>query len=321
VDELILNFKMYKMKKIKLYFLSLFVISGIVSCEEDSDTLTGNDRTGGLVEVESKLVGYVVGDGNDKKYTAKFSINQVEEDFTSKIEVYKVFTNIDGETSNEVLLTTLDVPTTPGVQKISFDFSFNDLIKDLKVDGSAISPNDGLLNIGDAWTLKFLCHTSRGYKNLNAATAKVAVGTRFAGKYKVILADSKYWRIGVLTQSAWVGDLIRIVESVDATTYKLVEYAGPFAGVTNTHYFTIDGSGAVNTPVLYKGATQLLNGLPLINCPESAANMLNACTVTGLKDVVVKDDVNGKDRIYRSYGYLAATGPREIYEVLEKVVE
>ncbi|MGL2994220.1 hypothetical protein [Flavobacterium sp. TSSA_36] len=312
------------MKKIKLYFLSLFVIAGIVSCEEDSDTLTGNERTGGLVEVESQLVGYVVGNGNDKKYTAKFSINQTEEDFTSKIDVYKVFTNIDGKTSNEVLLTTLDVPVAPGVQKVSFDFSFNELIKDLKVDGLPISSDDGLLNIGDAWTLKFLSHTSRGYKNLNAATAKVAVGTRFAGKYKVILADSKYWRIGVLTQSAWTGDLIRIVESVDATTYKLVEYAGPFAGPTNTHYFKIDGSGTVNTPVLYKGSTQLLNGWPLINCTESASNMLNACAVSGPQNVVVKDDVAGKDRIYRSYGYLTGSGsvgPREVYEVLEKVVE
>ena len=34
-----------------------------------------------------------------------------------------------------------------------------------------------------------------------------------------------------------------------------------------------------------------------------------------------QDDVLGKDRIYMSYGYLAASGPREFYEVLEKVVD
>lgn len=320
VDELVLNFKIYKMKKIKLYFLSLFVIAGIVSCEEDSDALTGNKRTGGLVEIESKLVGYVVGNGVDTKYSAKFSINQTEDDYTTKIEVFKVFTNIEDKTSNEVLLTTLDVPTAPGVQKVAFDFSFNDLIKDLLVDGAPISSDDSELNIGDAWTLKFLSHTSKGYKSLNAATAKVAVGTRYAGKYKVV--ESTYWRIGV-NNGDWNGDE-RIIESVDATTYRMVGYAGPFAGVNNTHYFTISGSGEVKTPVLYKGATQLLNGWPVINCDETPANMLFACGVSGPKNIVVKDDVNGKDRIYRSYGYLTgsgAVGPREFYEVLEKVVE
>jgi hypothetical protein len=49
--------------------------------------------------------------------------------------------------------------------------------------------------------------------------------------------------------------------------------------------------------------------------------MTNACGFAGIQNKAVRDDVDGKDRIYMSYGYLAASGSREFYEVLEKVVE
>ena len=42
---------------------------------------------------------------------------------------------------------------------------------------------------------------------------------------------------------------------------------------------------------------------------------------SGIQNKAVRDDVLGKDRLYMSYGYIAATGPREFYEVLEKVVD
>jgi hypothetical protein len=304
------------MKKIKIIFLSLIALASIVSCTEDSDKLTGDATTGGLVEVSSKLVGYVVGNGNDFKYTATFTPLQGEDITTKSIEVYKVFTNIAGKTSNEVLLKTIVVTD---AKPVTFDFTYNELIKDLKVDGSAISSNDGLLNIGDAWTLKYVSKTSQGSSSLNSATTKVAVGTRFAGKYKVI--TGKYWRINVLHASNWDGQE-RIIESVDAQTYRFLNFAGPFENVTNTHYFTIDGSGVVKTPVTYNGVGQLLNGLAVINCFETPNNMTNACGFAGPQNTVVKDDVTGKDRIYRSYGYInPASGSREFYEVLEKVVE
>jgi hypothetical protein len=50
--------------------------------------------------------------------------------------------------------------------------------------------------------------------------------------------------------------------------------------------------------------------------------MTNACGYAGIQNKAVRDDVDGKDRIYMSYGYLnPASGSREFYEVLEKVVE
>ena len=307
------------MKKFKIYFIALIAFAGLYSCEEDSDALTGNKATGGLVDVNSKLVGYVVGNGNDFRYSATFSLLQGD-DITKTIDVYKVFTNISNNTSNEILLKTLEVPTTLGKQTVTFDFTFNELISGLNVNGAPISANDALLNIGDAWTLKYVSKTTKGFSHINSATTKVAVGTRFAGKYKVIA--STYWRINVDTGN-W-NDEERIIESVNATTYRYVGYAGLFANVTNTHYFTIDAADIVRTPIVYNGTPQLLNGFGVINCEDTPSDMTNACSVPGPQNVVVRDDINGKDRIYRSYGYLTtsgAVGSREFYEVLEKVVE
>lgn len=302
------------MKKFKLYSLALLVLAGLFSCETDSDTLTGGAETGGLLTVNSGLVGYVVGNGNDFKYSVK--LNAFQGDIaTTKIEVYKKFTSVAGVSSSEVLFKTIDVPTTPKNQDIAFTVTYNELKAGLTVGGQALPTDDSLLKIGDAWTLRYVTTTSAGTVHSNSKTTKVAVGTRFAGTYKVI--DSNYWRLNV--SSGGYNGAIRVIESVDATTYRFVDYAGSFAG--NTHYFTIDANGVVNTPVSYNGAVQLLNGQPLINCISNPNDMKNACGYAGPQNTVTKDDVNAKDRIYRSYGYFTAgSGPREFYEALERVV-
>ncbi len=307
------------MKKFKLYTLALFALTILFSCEKDSDMLTGDAETGGLLTVNSGLIGYVVGNGNTFEYAAKVTLFQGAVK-TTKIEIYKSFTNIDSETSNEVLLKTIDVSASPQNQVIDFAVSYNDLIEGLTVGGNPIPSDDSLLNIGDSWILKYVTTTSDGKIHVNSKTTKIAVGTRFAGTYKVI--QGEYWRIGVYRPDvAWVGD-IRVIESVDATTYKFLEWAGPFSGATNTHYFTISNSGVVRTPLTYDGEAQLLNGFGVINCEDTPGDIPNACGFNGPQNTIVKDDVNGKDRIYRTYGYYTTgSGPREIYEVLEKIVE
>ena len=314
------------MKNIKLTFLVLFSFVMLFSCTKvEDDVLTGGAKTGGLLSVTSGLVSYAVGNGNDFKYPVSFSVFQGAIK-TSKVDVYKVFstTIMDAENkpkviySNEALLKTIDVPSELQSNIINFDVTYNELTAGLTINGAALPTSDSQLQIGDAWTLKYVAHTSNGDQHLNAQTTKVSVGTRFAGTYKVIQGD--YWRINTFRPDiVWLGGL-RVIESVDATTYKFVDFAGPFEAVTNTHYFTIDGNDLVNTPVSYNGVAQLLNGLPVTNCLETPTNILNACGVTTLKNTVYRDNENGKDRIYRVYGYLAASGPREFYEVLEKVV-
>lgn len=308
------------MKKFKIYSLALLALVGLFSCDEDNDELTGGAQTGGLLTINNQNVGYVVGNGLDTDYEASFSVMQGAVK-TTHVDVYKVFSSATLGTSNEILFKSFDVPATPQFQEFSYTFTFNELIAGLTVNGAALPTDDALLNIGDAWTLKYVSTTSDGSIHENAKVTKVSVGTRFAGTYKVI--QGVYWRIGVNQNSDW-NDGIRIIESVDATTYRFVEYAGPFAAVTNTHYFTVDALDVVRTPTTYDGAVQLINGFPLINCDETPALMTNACGFAGPQNTIVRDDIAGKDIIYRSYGYnttSGAVGPREFYEVLEKVVD
>jgi hypothetical protein len=316
VDEIII-FKKKKMKKLKLYSLALLVLAGLFSCEKDSDTLTGGAETGGLLTVNSGLVGYVVGNGNDFKYPIKVTVFQGAV-LTTKIEIYKSFTTVAGVKSNEVLFRTIDIPATPKNQPIDFTVTYNELKTGLTVAGQPLPTDDSLLKIGDAWTLRYVTTTSEGTMHNNSKSTKIAVGTRFAGTYRVI--ESNYWRLAA-SPSSWNGD-VRVIESVDATTYRFVEWAGPFQAATNTHYFTISPAGVVDSPQTYKGAVQLLNGQPLINCASHPIDMARACGYPGPQNTVTKDDVNNKDRIYRSYGYYTAgSGPREFYEVLERIVE
>ncbi len=308
------------MKNIYKFLSLLIAFSAFISCEENSDTLTGNEVVGGLIDVKSPLVAYVLNNGNTFEYEANFSVFQGEVK-TTQVDVFKSFTNKAGKSSNEVLLKTITVPSAPQKQDIKFTATYNELIAGLILDGTPLPTSDSTLKIGEFWTLKYVSKTSEGKTHENAQKTKVGIGTRFAGKYKVIA--STYWRIGVLTTSNWVG-AERIVESVDATTYRFVGFAGPFAAATNTHYFTIDNSDNVKTPSIYSGSAQLLNGFGIINCFESPTDIVNACGVAGPKNVVVRDNISGKDKIYRTYGYLTTTGttgPREFYEVIEKVIE
>ena len=157
----------------------------------------------------------------------------------------------------------------------------------------------------------------------------IFITTDMEGIYTVI--ESKYWRIGVPRPDVvWTGQT-RVIEFVSSTIneaiYRFLNYAGPFGPLNqandNTHYFTINTFGVVKTPVNYNGVPQVLNTMPLINCDETPTLMINACSYVGPQNVIVKDNVTGKDKIYRTYGYnttTGAAGPREFYEVIERIV-
>jgi hypothetical protein len=154
------------------------------------------------------------------------------------------------------------------------------------------------------------------------ASYKVAftVSTRYAGKYATLDAD--YYRIGVLTYteaSGFYPDEL-IIESVDAITYKVLEYIGVFNG--NEWYFQIE-DGVISYPLEYPaGTTQLLNDQPLITCESNPADMVNIPCDPAETNIVINDDVEGKDQLIMSVGYYTGgSGPREFYQVLEKIVD
>jgi len=294
---------------------------GVVSCEEDdNDLLTGNNNEGGLLNVQNNLVAYVVGNGNDFEYSAGLGAFQGDVQVES-VDVYKQFTSVDGVTSNKVFLKNVPFPNVDQMENITFTFTYNELTQGIVVNGQPLPTSDSELEIGDFWTLTYVSKTSSGNDAVNRSTTKVAVGTRFAGNYRCINAE--YYRLGVLTYTTANWPASTTIESVNSTTYRVVEYFGAAAFSGNEYYFTIDENDVIgypeNTP---DGTPQSGNGQPFITCQTNPADM--APVYCGNSNYVIRDDVEGKDRLVMSFGYYTtsgAVGPRVFYQVLEKIVE
>lgn len=330
------------MKKLKiLVLLSLFTL-GFVSCEKDSDMLTGTKNTGGLIKVENGLVGYVVGNGLNTTYPVKISVFQSVESVAT-VNVYKTFYTIqqqvvggvlqvdaDGKPinvavkSNEVLFKTLTFPMTAQHEETSFSTTFNELRTGLTVayyTPRAISLVDTDLNIGDYWGLRYETITASGKINqtsLLANSTKVAVGTRFAGTYKAISA--KYYRIGVLTSSTADWPKETVIESVDATTYRVKTYLGNFPD--NEWYFKVDANDNITYPAFQPDGTtpNIGNALPVVTCGAGGYADWTTLVNCGSTNTIVRDDVNGKDILKMTFGYInPANGLRAFYQELQKI--
>jgi hypothetical protein len=315
------------MKKLNLLITFLSLSFFISSCEEKGDFLTENKNVGGLITPSKNLVGYTIGNGNDFKYENVIKVNQAGDIKVTKVSIFKYFVNTKGtpETtddvvSNEKLLKTIDIPANSQNVNVPFSVTYNELIKDLTINGSPLSNDDSKLFIGDFFSLRYEQLRSDGItvESPRSATSitKVAVGTRLAGAYKCI--EAAYYRIGVLTATASAWPAQTIIESVDATTYKIVGRFGQFppsATDPNNILFIVNGSAISYSPLQTTG-----NDQPFITCGSSPANFnpeVNCVT----SNKVELDLVGGKDKLYMTFGYLSPSGPRVFYQVLEKIVE
>ena len=301
------------MKNIKYLILSLFTVISLGACvENDNDELTGGATTGGLLSVNNQLISYVVGSG--ATYVATGSVFQGREQTTS-IDIYKSFTNnTTGSVSNEVLLKTITIGDTTMGTTFGFDltFTYEELITDLTIDGAPLPANDGNLNIGDYWSLRYASNTSEGDLNFNAKTTKVAVGTRYAGVYTVL--ESAYWRLGA-GGSDWNGT-DRIIESVNATIYR---HKGVGFWDDNEFYFTVDNATGVITimDVDLEGNGVNLNSQPIMTCESNNGFTVLECGASS--SLAVPDDVDGADELIMTVGYLTAgSGPREFFQRMVK---
>jgi hypothetical protein len=301
------------MKNIKYLILSLFTVISLGACvENDNDELTGDAITGGLLSIDNQLISYVVGSG--ATYVATGSVFQGREQTTS-IDIYKSFTNnTTGAVSNEVLLKTITIGDTTMGSTLGFDlnFTYEELITDLTIDGAPLPANDGNLNIGDYWSLRYASNTSEGDLNFNAKTTKVAVGTRYAGVYTV--EDSSYFRLGV-DGGNWNGT-DRIIESVNASIYR---HKGVGFWDDNEFYFTVDNATGVITimDVDLEGNGVNLNSQPIMTCESNNAFTVLACGASS--SLAVPDDVDGADELIMTVGYLTAgSGPREFFQRMVK---
>ena len=176
-----------------------------------------------------------------------------------------------------------------------------------------------LLNLLQETTYYVKAFATNAIGTTYGSELNITTASRISGSYKVI--QGEYWRINVYRPDiTWV-DQIRTIQKINETTNYLSDWCGPFEMASNSHYFTINAANVVNVPNVIFATTQLFNGLPSTNCIENPTLLTNACNFAGPQNIYILDNVNGKDRIYRTYGYNAASGPREFYEVLEKIVD
>jgi hypothetical protein len=308
------------MKKIKIFLTLILAISFATSCiDDDNDELTGGAITGGLLSLNNTAIGYVVGNGDT--YTATGSVYQGSTQ-TVKVDIYKSFTSsATGESTNEVVYESIDITnTTVGSNgTFSTSFAYEDLIAGLTLEGSPLPVSDAELAIGDFWTMRYESTLNNGTVVNNATVTKVSVGTRFAGLYRAL--EGAYFRIGVgpnAVAADWPD--ATVIESVDATTYRVVEYFGIFNG--NEWYFQIDENDNITYPEeTPDGDAQTGNGQPFITCLTNPTDMVNV-PCGPVTNIVIRDDVTGKDRLLMSFGYYTAgSGPREFYQDLEKIVD
>jgi hypothetical protein len=283
--------------------------------------MTSDAVEGGLIDVLTPSLNYVV--GNNANYSFSLKVYQAEQQ-TVKVHLYKSFYSVADDTvggspwSNEVLQSTIDITDNINHVIASPEYSYAQLIENLEINGNPLPSSDDQLTIGDAFYFRIVSELADGRMVEQSTKVKLTVSTRFAGKYKTI--EAEYWRIGVLTYgtSDWPSEIL--IESVDAITYKMVEYLGPFDG--NTLYFQIDPNTLkITYPAEWPaGTAQILNDQPIITCENNPSDMVHVhCSES---NIVIKDDVGGKDRLIMSIGYYTAgSGPREFYQVLEKIVE
>ncbi|MFC0877358.1 hypothetical protein ACE01N_12230 [Saccharicrinis sp. FJH2] len=323
------------MKINKLLYILLFSLLVIPACDKSEFEI--KEVEGGLVDLLNLSTNYVV--GNSGPYTSSLKVYQGTVK-TNKVEVYKSFhtmvpapteedsTAMEAAVSNEVLFKTFDISNTDEGSTISFDYYLNDLIEGLTVNDNSLPTNDAEYQIGDYWEFRVVSYTDDSRSVVQNKTAKTTVATRFAGKYRPI--SCAYGRYTGTVEwfyftSDWPSETI--IESVDAITYKVLEYFGPFDG--NEWYFQVDPATLkITYPAEWNGVAQTGNDQPFITCETNPADFAIMaadrpedihCDDT---DYVILDDVNGKDRLEMTFGYYTAgSGPRVFHQLLEKIVE
>lgn len=175
------------MKKLKIYAIAFVMLAGLgfVSCDHDnSDTLTGNELTGGLLNSATSAITYALGSSNTLEHTANISLFQGAVKTTS-IDVYKKFTNVAGVSSENVFFKTLTFPVTEQMESLSYTFTYAELISGLSINGTPLPASDVTLSPGEFWTLSYVSKTSEGNEHLNTKVTKVNVAcvSELAGNY------------------------------------------------------------------------------------------------------------------------------------------
>jgi len=301
------------MKKIKIIIICLLAVSTTLfnSCTDAIDDLvTGDVVTGGLLDVQSPLLTYVIGEQDGYNINVKVLQGAVK---TNQIKVFKSFTNSVGETSNSTLLKTVDI-SDQSTSILSFTVGFSELIEGLTLNGSPISSNDTEYAIGDFWELSYVSSTSEGNESVNRQTTKVAVSGKYAGVYTVV--ESAYVHPTAGNLGGWNGSTMVIESVVDAFTYHILGN-GPFTtdqNEDNEFYFIVNDDNSITIPKEWNGELQTVWGADEVaNCTDNPNELPDVCydtNVVGSTD----DELN----VTISHGYIRDSGTRQFRYKLVK---
>jgi hypothetical protein len=167
------------MKKFIFSALSLISIVFILaSCDDTyTDLMTADVKTGGMI-LPTEAVPYKL--GSTPSFTVTLDIPKGPG--IDAIEVYRTYTG-----KAEVLDRTIEVELANATEDVSKEITYN--YAQLTA-GLSMPADEGVLEIGDAWTLRYVSLMEDGRKVDVATKTIVAVANFFAGAY---VKDMKYF--------------------------------------------------------------------------------------------------------------------------------
>lgn len=160
------------MKKILFTVLSLsFMIMVFTSCDDSyTDLMTADAKTGGMLYPQGSFP-YKLGETTD----FNISVNVPKGPAISAIEVYRSYTG-----KSEVLDQTVTVSganaNDDGTVTLSYNYA-------KLTQGLSMPADESTLNIGDAWTLRYVSVMEDGRKVDVGDITKISVANFFAGTY------------------------------------------------------------------------------------------------------------------------------------------
>ncbi|MFZ5939864.1 MAG: hypothetical protein ACOYXB_04760 [Bacteroidota bacterium] len=176
------------MKK-RIFSISTLLLSAgfmlmLNSCIEPVDLMTSDVETGGLISADKTFPYKLLA-------TPSFDVNvsALKGPAIQTIEVYNSFTHkVSKDTldvSEEVLLTTIDIAGANASDNVakSFTLTYADLKEGLTFENYTLPADEGELQIGDNWSLKYVSVMADGRKVTNTVTTVIGVANFFAGDY------------------------------------------------------------------------------------------------------------------------------------------
>jgi hypothetical protein len=172
---------LYKVFRISMLVLAVVMLK---ACVEPEDLVSENAGTGGLVVPITSNVPYKL----NATPSIDVNITVPKGPGIESIEVHNLFTTVNGEVSNDVVLTTLNIANGNSSADVdqNFNITYSNLITGLLVGGNPLPADEADLSIGDNWTLSYVSVMSDGRRVVNNGTTGIGVANQYAGNYHCV---------------------------------------------------------------------------------------------------------------------------------------